>query len=231
MSTTTIHANINITKRASLFRRNITKLFFFFFFFPQSSHQTFVGIYIHRSERIKRREEMMDQNSLPPHVLIFPLPAQGHINSMLKLAELLCLADIHVTFLVSANTKDSLIRFTNIQSRFDSYPGFRFETLPETFQEVSAHYLIELYNSVKAASEPFLSDLLLNNRLGSSTRRPVTTIIIDGLYSFLIDIAQQIGICIYYFRTSSSCAFWAYFSIKELIESHELPFHGMYVSN
>ncbi|KAM7499317.1 hypothetical protein LguiA_023731 [Lonicera macranthoides] len=169
----------------------------------------------------------MDQNSLPPHVLIFPFPAQGHINSMLKLAELLCLADIHVTFLVSANTKDSLIRFTNVQSRFDSYPGFRFETLPDTFREVSAHYLIELYNSVRAASEPFLSDLLLNNRLGSSTRGPVTTIIIDGLYSFLIDIAQQIGICVYYFRTSSSCAFWAYFSINALIESHEIPFHGL----
>lgn len=73
----------------------------------------------------------MDQNSLPPHVLIFPFPAQGYVNSMLKLAELLCLADIHVTFLVSANTKDRLARFTNVGSRFGSYPGFRLETLPK----------------------------------------------------------------------------------------------------
>ncbi|XP_058216430.1 receptor-like protein Cf-9 homolog [Rhododendron vialii] len=36
----------------------------------------------------------------PPHVLIFPLPLQGPINSMLKLAELLCLSgSLHVTFL------------------------------------------------------------------------------------------------------------------------------------
>ncbi|KAM7499316.1 hypothetical protein LguiA_023730 [Lonicera macranthoides] len=169
----------------------------------------------------------MDQNSVPPHVLIFPYPAQGHINSMLKLAELLCLSGLHVTFLVSAKIKDSLIRFTNIQSRFDSYPGFFLESLPETFREIPAHNLVENYNSLKAVSQPFLSDLLIKNRLGSDTRHPVTSIISDGVFSFLIDIAQQIGIPIYYFRTISSCAFWAYFSTKQLIESQELPFQGL----
>ncbi|KAM7499319.1 hypothetical protein LguiA_023733 [Lonicera macranthoides] len=169
----------------------------------------------------------MDQNSLPPHVLIFPFPAQGHVNSMLKLAELLCLAGIHVTFLVSANTKDRLTRFSNVGTRFGSYPGFRLETLPETFQEIPAQYLVELYNSVIETSQPFLSDLLLNNNLSSNTRKPVTFIISDGVFSFLVDIAQKIGIPIYYFRTISSCAFWAYFSIKKLIEFQELPFGGI----
>lgn len=112
----------------------------------------------------------MDENSLPPRVLIFPFPAQGHVNSMLKLAELLCLAGIHVTFLVSADTIDRLTRFSNVGTRFGSYPGFRLETLPEMFQEFPAQYLVELYNSVIETSQPFLSDLLLNNNLSSNTR-------------------------------------------------------------
>ncbi|KAI3889329.1 hypothetical protein MKX03_004744 [Papaver bracteatum] len=42
---------------------------------------------------------------VPPHVLIFPVPAQGHINSMLN--------------------------FGNLQSRFGQFPGFCFETVPD----------------------------------------------------------------------------------------------------
>ena len=41
----------------------------------------------------------MEPESKAPHVLIFPLPAQGHVNSMLNLAQLLSLAGLNITFL------------------------------------------------------------------------------------------------------------------------------------
>ncbi|RVW60759.1 hypothetical protein CK203_033589 [Vitis vinifera] len=46
----------------------------------------------------------MEHRSVSPHVLVFPFPIQGHVNSMLKLAELLSLAGLRITFLNSYYT-------------------------------------------------------------------------------------------------------------------------------
>ncbi|KAL0321900.1 UNVERIFIED_CONTAM: 7-deoxyloganetic acid glucosyl transferase [Sesamum calycinum] len=78
---------------------------------------------------------MGTDTELPPHVLIFPLPMQGHINSMLKLAELFCLANLHVTMLLSEYTHGRLRRHANIESRFSRYPGFRVATIPDGLPE------------------------------------------------------------------------------------------------
>jgi hypothetical protein len=53
-----------------------------------------------------------------PHVLIFPTPAQGHVNSTLKQAELLAFEGIHVTFVISKYNHNRLVRFTNILAHF-----------------------------------------------------------------------------------------------------------------
>ncbi|KAJ8557632.1 hypothetical protein K7X08_003257 [Anisodus acutangulus] len=58
-----------------------------------------------------------------PHVLTFPLPIQGPINSMLQLAELFCLAGLKVTFLNTIHNQERLLRCTNVQSRFEQYHG------------------------------------------------------------------------------------------------------------
>ncbi|GLT79009.1 hypothetical protein SLA2020_505230 [Shorea laevis] len=69
-----------------------------------------------------------------PHVLIFPLPAQGHVNSMLKLAELLALAGLKVTFLNYNRNHDRLVRSSNVFPRFVKNPGFEFRTIPDVGQ-------------------------------------------------------------------------------------------------
>nr|GEU83549.1 7-deoxyloganetic acid glucosyltransferase [Tanacetum cinerariifolium] len=66
-----------------------------------------------------------------PHVLIFPFPVQGHVSCMLKLAELLCLSGVDVTFLNSDIIHRRLLRYTDVVSRFSCYPGFRFETISD----------------------------------------------------------------------------------------------------
>lgn len=171
----------------------------------------------------------MDQHTLPPHVLIFPLPAQGHVNSMLKLAELLCSAGIHVTFLVSAQNHTRLLRYTDVQSRFSPYSGFHFETLPEGIYDgqVNSNGLImNLIDSLTEIAKPFLKDFLSGRKSSSQSHKPVTCIIADGLFSYVIDLAEQLAIPVISFRTISACAFWAYFCIPQLIEAGELPVKG-----
>ena len=54
----------------------------------------------------------------PSHLLIFPFPAQGHINSMLMLAELLAFSGLNVTFLNSEYNHERLVRYTDIEPVF-----------------------------------------------------------------------------------------------------------------
>lgn len=55
---------------------------------------------------------------------------------------------------------------------------------------------------------------------------PVNCMITDGFMSFAIDVAREVGISIFYFRTISACAFWAYYCIPQIIDAGELPIRG-----
>uniref|UniRef100_A0A5B7A2E3 Glycosyltransferase n=1 Tax=Davidia involucrata TaxID=16924 RepID=A0A5B7A2E3_DAVIN len=166
---------------------------------------------------------------LPPHVLIFPLPLQGPVNSMLKLAELLCLADLHVTFLVTDYIHGRLLRYTNIQSHFSRYTGFLLQTISDGLpadHSRSGGQLMELFGSLKTTTKPLFRELLTSGDLSSDKRRPVTCIIADGILSFTLDVGKEIGIPVIYSRTISACCLWVFFSIPKLIEAGELPFKG-----
>ena len=69
--------------------------------------------------------------SKAPHVLIFPLPAQGHVNSMLNLAQLLSLAGLNITFLKTDHNHNFLVLHSNILHRFACFPGFQFKSIPD----------------------------------------------------------------------------------------------------
>lgn len=174
----------------------------------------------------------MDQAAVSPHVLIFPFPLQGHVNSMLKLAELFCLGGLQVTFLISSQTHTRLFRYTNVQSRFSSYPAFQFKTLPNSLDEDGSSNqdtFIRLYDSLQIIGKPFLRKLLVENRMSTEDSSPLTCVIVDGIMGFAldaIDAGEVTGIPIIYFRTVSACSFWSYFCIPQLIQAGELPFIG-----
>ncbi|XP_057981754.1 7-deoxyloganetic acid glucosyl transferase-like [Malania oleifera] len=164
---------------------------------------------------------------LPPHVLIFPFPVQGHVNSMLKLAELLSLAGIHITFLNSPENHRRLLRHADAEARFGRYPGFRFETLPAGVSDVfpgNGDNLKEMFDSLKAAARPLLMELIVTSRVGG--RPPITCIVADGIYGFAIDVAREVGARIIFFRTVSACCLWSYMCIPNLIKAGDLPFIG-----
>ncbi|KAG6763729.1 hypothetical protein POTOM_031168 [Populus tomentosa] len=166
---------------------------------------------------------MENRSNPPPHVLIFPLPCQGHVNSMLKLAELLSLAGIKITFLNSEHNHELLARYTNIEDRFTKYPGFQFQTIADGLpvdHPRSGGQLMELFDAMKLVTKPIFKKILLE------TKPPVNCIIGDGILGFVGDVAIEVGVPVIYFRTVSACSFWAYFSIFDIIESGQLPIRG-----
>ncbi|KAE9465249.1 hypothetical protein C3L33_02843, partial [Rhododendron williamsianum] len=165
--------------------------------------------------------------SSPPHVLIFPLPLQGPIKCMLKLAELLCLAgDIHVTFLNTHHNHSRLLRYTALDSRFSVYPQFRFQTISDGLPDDhprSIDRLGDLLNGLWTVTNPNFKELLNS---GGGDRRPVTCVIADGALTFALDVAEEVGIPLIYFETISPCGLWTYFCVHKLIEAGEIPFQG-----
>ncbi|XP_076945093.1 7-deoxyloganetic acid glucosyltransferase-like [Bidens hawaiensis] len=148
-----------------------------------------------------------------PHVLIFPFPAQGHVNAMLKLTELLLPAGLHITYLITAKDHRSLT--TRL-----SHPGFKFHVIQGLYEGPmdTGDKLSLLLDCLTETTTPLLRNLIIDH--------PVSCVIADGIMDFALAAAEGTGVPVVFFRTVSACAFWAYFSIQDLINSGELPFEG-----
>ncbi|KAK4348637.1 hypothetical protein RND71_031392 [Anisodus tanguticus] len=161
---------------------------------------------------------------LIPHVLIFPLPLQGPVNCMLKLAQLFCLhQEIHVTFLNTEHIQQRLLNFTDIQIRFEKYPNFKFTTVPDGLPEDNprnGEQIRKIIEGVEEVSSPLFREMVIN------CEKPVTCLIVDGIFTFAVDIAKEVGIPLLYFDTISPCGLWTYLAVPKLIEAGEIPFQG-----
>lgn len=171
-----------------------------------------------------------EDEKLPPHVLIFPFPIQGHLNSMLNLAHLFCLAEFHVTFIVSEFSHRRLLQHTTVPSTFALYPGFQFRAIPDGLPDDhprAGYKVVDVHPSVTNIMVPLFRKMMIHEDfLASASRRSVTCIVVDGLLSFATDFAEENGIPLVYFRTPSASCFWAFFRLPELIEAEEIPFKG-----
>ncbi|KAI3470813.1 hypothetical protein Pfo_027476 [Paulownia fortunei] len=168
----------------------------------------------------------------PPHILIFPVPLQGHVNSMLNLAEVLCISDIHVTILLSDYTHNRLLRHASLHSRFSHHPGFRVATisdgLPDDHPRVGERILDIVLSLKEVGGSQFRHLMESTDALSDGrARRRVTCLIMDGVLSFTIPVVEEMGIPYIYFRTISACSFWPYFCIQEIIDAGEVPLKEM----
>lgn len=166
---------------------------------------------------------LMDQKPPPPpHILIFPLPLQGPVNSMLKLAELLCLGGLHVTLLVTDHIHHRLQRHSNIHTRFQCYPGFRIRTISDGLPEKHPRgdKFLELIESLRTNTKPLFKEMLQSCGTG------ISCVIADGVLGFPCDVANDVGIPIFSVRTISAACLWVFFSLPQLIHSREIPFQG-----
>ncbi|KAK4431734.1 7-deoxyloganetic acid glucosyltransferase [Sesamum alatum] len=172
---------------------------------------------------------MSDQRAVSPHVLIFPLPLQGPVNCMLKLAELLCLSKIQVTFLNTQQIQERLrINSAGADVYFKRYPNFRFETVPDGLPEDNPRtgdQIGHLLESMDAVAVPIFRGMVTSGgEYGPGSENQVTCIIADGIFTFAAGIAAEIGVPLLYFDTISPCGLWTYLCLPELIEAGEFPF-------
>ncbi|KAI3519888.1 hypothetical protein L1887_09108 [Cichorium endivia] len=166
---------------------------------------------------------------MPPHVLIFPLSMQGPVNCMLKLAELLCLSGISVTVLNTDHIQRSLIRHTDVLSRFSRYHNFRFETISDGLPDDhprSSELFLEILEGFRTVTETVFREMMVSGCFSSKSAFPVTVIIPDGSFSFALDVAEEIEIPLIYFETVSPCALWTYLCLPNLIKAGEIPFNS-----
>ncbi|XP_073021174.1 7-deoxyloganetic acid glucosyltransferase-like [Primulina eburnea] len=162
-----------------------------------------------------------------PHVFVFPLPLQGPVNCMLKLAELLSLQNIRITFLNTQHIQQRLLSCTDHKSHFKRYPNLRFETVPDGLPEDNPRtgdQIPNLLASMEIVAAPIFREMVTVGAYGPDSEAPVTCIIADGIFTFAPGVAGEIGVPLLYFDTISPCGLWAYLCLPKLIEAGEVPF-------
>ncbi|XP_020681997.1 7-deoxyloganetic acid glucosyltransferase-like [Dendrobium catenatum] len=164
------------------------------------------------------------------HVLIFPSPVQGHINTMLRLAYALSFSSgLRISFL-NTDHNHRLLRFSSPSqySRFSLRSNFRFLSIPDGLPDGkprSTLYLTELFDSLKTRSvDSFRALLLAGGNRDTDGWPPVTCVIVDGQMPYFMDAAQELGIPAILFRTINAYSLWVYLQIPQMMEADELPF-------
>ncbi|KAI4372959.1 hypothetical protein MLD38_011137 [Melastoma candidum] len=160
---------------------------------------------------------------LPPHVVFYPFPIQSHVNTTMSLAELLCLAGFRITFVISEHGHSRLAQYTDTLRRLSaSYrEEFVFKVVPDGLDPDaprSDDNLWKIYDNYQKDAGSLFRELN-----GAS---PVTCIIADGLMTFSIDVAEELGIPLIVFRLIGPQCFWTYFNVPQMIETGDLPIKG-----
>ncbi|KAI3990023.1 hypothetical protein MKX01_011627 [Papaver californicum] len=162
-----------------------------------------------------------------PHVVCIPYPAQGHISPMMKLAKILHLRGIHVTFVNTEFNHQRLLSSRGPDS-LKGLPDFHFETIPDglppptdpnaTQDVVALGISIFIQNN---CLEPFRN--LASKLNNSSYVHPVTCIIFDGNMGFALQVAKELEIPGLMFETTSFCSFACYMHFPHLVERGLVP--------
>ncbi|KAJ9673869.1 hypothetical protein PVL29_023429 [Vitis rotundifolia] len=141
---------------------------------------------------------------------------------MLKLAKFLHFRGFHVTFVNTEYNHNRLLKSRGPDS-LKGIPSFQFKTIPDGLppSNVDATQDIPaLCVSTRKHCLPPFRDLLSNlNHDGP----PVTCIVSDGVMSFTLDAAQELGVPEVLFWTTSACGFMGYVQYRNLIDKGLTP--------
>lgn len=155
-----------------------------------------------------------------PQVVILPFPAQGHIKPMLMLAKLLNRAGFTISFVNTEQSHRRLLDHSDGAAFRRRYPGIIFLSIPDGLppdhprSDLSA---LDLLFSTSTACKPIFKDLV------ASMSRAPACIIADGIMSFAVDVAAELGIPVIAFRTYNATSTWTYFHLDKLLDEGEIP--------
>ena len=179
---------------------------------------------------MQSKEEKTKMGSLgtanKPHAVCIPYPAQGHINPMLKLAKLLHFNGFHITFVNTEYNHKRLLKSRGASS-LNGLPSFRFETIPDGLPEYDVDVTQDvpsLCDSTRRTCLPHFRNLLA--KVNNSDAPPVTCIVSDGVMSFTVDAAEELGVPEVLFWTTSACGFMCYVQYEQFIQKGITPLKG-----
>ncbi|GAB2251826.1 hypothetical protein Droror1_Dr00004673 [Drosera rotundifolia] len=165
----------------------------------------------------------MNQQSQKPHAVCIPVPAQGHINPMMKLAKLLHHRGFHITFVNTEYNHKRLLKSRG-PSSLDGLPSFRFEAIPDgkppsdnpdVTQDASILDTME-----RTCLRPFME------LVGSLDGPPVSCVIADAVLLFTVDAAEKLGVRIVQLWTSSASSFLGFMHCRDLLDRGLVPLKG-----
>ncbi|XP_078164395.1 7-deoxyloganetin glucosyltransferase-like [Carex rostrata] len=163
-----------------------------------------------------------------PHAVCIPFPAQGHITPMLKLAKFLhSNHGFHITFVMTHYNHHRLIKSGALSPQLN-VPDFNFESIPDGlpappdgFEDATQDIPELCHSTMKTGLKPFREVLKRVNGVNGSP--PVSCIISDGVMSFTLDAAEEMGLPEVLFWTTSACGLMGYLHYSDLIERGITP--------
>ncbi|VFQ85544.1 unnamed protein product [Cuscuta campestris] len=162
--------------------------------------------------------------SIRPHAVCIPYPAQGHINPMLQLAKILHHHGFHITFVNTEFNHRRLLRSRGPDS-LRGLPSFRFETIPDGLPPTESDATQDVPSLCASTTTtclgPFRELLARLNR--NSDAPPVSCVVSDGVMSFTLAAAEEIGVPDVFFWTTSVGGFLGYMQYPELIRRGYVP--------
>nr|XP_043622141.1 UDP-glycosyltransferase 85A8-like [Erigeron canadensis] len=161
-----------------------------------------------------------------PHIICIPVPLQGHMTPMMKLAKLLHFKGFHISFVNTHYNHNRLLQSRG-PSSLDGLPDFRFYSITDGLPPCDANAsqsIPDLSISLgKHSLEPFCELITKLNDSGESNVPPVSCIISDGCMSFTLKAAERFGLPNVIFWTPSACGVLAYTHYRDLIQRGYTP--------
>ncbi|EEE57246.1 hypothetical protein OsJ_07253 [Oryza sativa Japonica Group] len=156
---------------------------------------------------------MVAADEIKPHAVCLPFPAQGHVTPMMKLAKVLHCRGFHVTFVNTEYNHRRLIRSRGAAA-VAGVPGFRFATIPDGLPPSDADATQDpasICYSTMTTCLPHFTKLLVDlDGSRAAGIPPVTCVVADGVMSFAVDAAKELGVPCALFWTASACGYMGY---------------------
>ncbi|KAI3686082.1 hypothetical protein L1987_79752 [Smallanthus sonchifolius] len=158
-----------------------------------------------------------------PHVLCIPVPLQGHINPMLKLAKILHSKGFLITFVNTEFNHNRLLRSEGLDP-LHALPSFRFETFPDGLPPPeNTNASQDIPSLAKSLDETCLGPFKRLVTKVSESYAPVTCIVADLLMGFTLDAAAELGIPEILLWTGGTGSLICYNQYPSLLENKLMP--------
>uniref|UniRef100_A0ACD5U1Z3 Uncharacterized protein n=1 Tax=Avena sativa TaxID=4498 RepID=A0ACD5U1Z3_AVESA len=159
-----------------------------------------------------------------PHTVCVPLPAQGHVTPMMKLAKILHRKGFHVTFVNTEYNHRRLVRSRG-PAAVAGLPNFRFATIPDGLPPSDADATQDPASLCYSTMNTCLPHpkKLLQDLNGTAGVPPVTCVLGDNMMSFCVDAAEAVGVPCALFWTASASGYMGYRNFRFLMDEGLSP--------